>query len=749
MLRLLLINCYLLFTLFATANTIPVKNANDLSQANKQAKPGDIIVLQNGDWNDISFSLTCSGTAENPIIFKAETSGKLRITGNSKLKLGGQYIIVDGWYFINGYSGSSAIIDFRLNKSTVANHCRITNCKIESFNNPKRLDENYWVSFSGKHNRIDHCTFLNKLNLGVLMAVTLEDDESRENFHSIDHNYFGVRLPLASNSGEIIRIGVSQHCQFNSNTQVTDNFFEHCDGETEVVSVKSGSNVVRNNLFKECQGGVVLRHGNDNTVENNIFLGNGKEGTGGVRIINKGQWVVNNLFYKCRGVDFRSPLSIMNGVPNSPANRYVPVTDAVVSNNTFYDCAPISLCEGSDTERSVAPNHVLFERNVFYNSKKNLVYKSFDDIGGIHFAGNLTTQNTTQNLAAGFAKVLLVPRKSGSAAIILTPTSAVLKVSDSLSSAGQARISQAIRSVPGFTDEKKIAMIEANAHKNCGASWLSGIQPAMIPKKANCKNAGDVLQAIEKNKAKNMVVHLSGSDYHFETPVVITANTTITSPVGKKISFAADFPARFLFEITGGASLTLIGLDLDLSGLAQDVFITTDPSGSSAHSSFVMNKCNIKNLKGGFFEAAKSSVCDSVVVHQNSFTNTKGILFNFGNENDKKGYYNVEQLTVTGNAVVNHKEQILSMLRGGNDESTMGPLLIFRNNSISNAKSDQPLIYLYGVQKSFIEKNSFTNCNPDKGPLLEYMDAVRAAHVLRNNTITTSGPVLTNKFVTQ
>ena len=56
-----------------------------------------------------------------------------------------------------------------------------------------------------------------------------------------------------------------------------------------------------------------------NTVENNVFLGNGKEGTGGVRIINKGQWVVNNFFYQCRGVDFRSPLSVMNGIPNSPA----------------------------------------------------------------------------------------------------------------------------------------------------------------------------------------------------------------------------------------------------------------------------------------------------------------------------------------------------------------------------------------------------------------------------------------------
>ena len=73
-----------------------------------------------------------------------------------------------------------------------------------------------------------------KKNMGVLLAVILDDGRSRENHHSIDHNYFGRRPVLGSNGGEIIRVGVSQHCQFNSNTQITNNFFEQCDGETEL-----------------------------------------------------------------------------------------------------------------------------------------------------------------------------------------------------------------------------------------------------------------------------------------------------------------------------------------------------------------------------------------------------------------------------------------------------------------------------------------------------------------------------------
>jgi poly(beta-D-mannuronate) lyase len=297
MLKLFLLKSFICLALVTGASTIIVKNADELKKANKEAKPGDIIVLQDGIWNNITILLNCTGTKDQPITFKAQTPGKVIISGNSKLQIGGTYIIADGLNFSNGYAGDDAVITFRINKNELANYCRVTNTVINDFNNPKRLDENYWVALYGKYNQIDHCSFQNKKNMGVMMAVILDDERSRENFHSINNNYFGFRLPLASNTGETIRVGVSQHCEFNSNTQIIDNFFEQCDGETEIISLKSGSNVIRNNLFKECSGSVVLRHGDFNTVENNIFLGNNKPGTGGVRIINKGQWVVNNLFY--------------------------------------------------------------------------------------------------------------------------------------------------------------------------------------------------------------------------------------------------------------------------------------------------------------------------------------------------------------------------------------------------------------------------------------------------------------------
>lgn len=50
---------------------------------------------------------------------------------------------------------------------------------------------------------------------------------------------------------------------------------------------------------------MVKRHGNYVTVDRNYFIGDGvNENYGGIRIINTGHWVTNNLFYKIKGKNF-------------------------------------------------------------------------------------------------------------------------------------------------------------------------------------------------------------------------------------------------------------------------------------------------------------------------------------------------------------------------------------------------------------------------------------------------------------
>ena len=115
-------------------------------------------------------------------------------------------------------------------------------------------------------------------------------------------------------------------------------------------------------------------------------------------------------------------------------------------------------------------------------------------------------------------------------------------------------------------------------------------------------------------------------------------------------------------------------------------------------------------------------------------------------EKDDKGYYSAEKITLTQNKFDKQNGMLLDIYRGGNDESTMGPILTFSSNKVTNSKSEEPFIHLYGVQRSFIEKNTFANCNTGSA-LIRFEDAVRAMHQFKNNQLKQSGSVSTNKFV--
>ena len=724
--RLLLLNCFLFSTLLLTAKTIVVKNSDELTAANKKAMPGDIIILQDGEWKNLTIHLTCNGTKENPITFRSQTAGKVLITGNSKLKLGGNFLIIDGLNFINGYAGNDAVISFRIDKNQLANNCRVTNTAIDNFNNPKRMDENNWVLFYGKNNRLDHCSFKNKKNMGVLLAVVLDDDRSRENFHSIDHNYFGKRPPLASNGGEIIRVGVSEHCQFNSNTQIKNNFFEYCDGETEIISVKSCSNVVEENVFKECQGSVVLRHGDNNLVKGNYFLGNDKTGSGGVRVINKGQNVVNNIFYKCRGVDFRSPLAVMNGIPNSPANRYVQVINAKIDSNTFYECSPMSLCEGSDAERTLPPDNVTFSNNIFYNTRDSIIYKAYDDINGIKFSGNRVSDKVSQDLPEGLKKTILSKQDNFSKTRKTT-----------------------------WPSVGNIPFAEKEVYVNSGASWFAKYDPDHTKNPiavVNCATTQDVYKQLEKKEP--ILIRLTAKEYALEKPFVVSKFVKF---IGDKKNIIKLSSGKMLsaFIISGNGHLTLDNLHVSGESLKATNLVSSDSSGFSDHYSFSMLNCIITDIKRqtgcqNIFYAYRSMIADSLIIHGTTFANNNCDAIILNEEKEDKGYYNAEKIFISHNKFNNQTGILLDIYRGGNDESTLGPDLTFSHNSLNSCSSEngQPLISFTGVQVTNFFSNSFVNCN-NGNILIKYADRVRAKHLFEKNNLVSSGQLEKDQFLTE
>ncbi|MBK7338581.1 MAG: hypothetical protein IPJ00_21695 [Saprospirales bacterium] len=128
----------------------------------------------------------------------------------------------------------------------------------------------------------------------MTLAVRLDTEASRENNHRSIQLFWNHPI-LGSNGGETIRIGTSHYSLTNSNTIVEYNYFDRCNGEHEIISNKSCRNTFRYNTFFECQGTLTMRHGNETLVESNYFFGNRKPNTGGIRIINEKQKVINIL----------------------------------------------------------------------------------------------------------------------------------------------------------------------------------------------------------------------------------------------------------------------------------------------------------------------------------------------------------------------------------------------------------------------------------------------------------------------
>ena len=233
----------------AMAEEYFVETQAEYEQVAGSVVAGDTIILADGEWRDFEIVLQGQGREEAPITLTAETMGGVILTGQSNLRIGGSHLVVSGLVFRDGHSPTGEVIAFRVDSETLAFNSRVTQVVIDHFSKPDRFDSDYWVALYGRNNRFDHNHLVGKTNAGVTLAVRLNTEDSRENNHRIDHNYFGPRPNLGSNGGETLRIGTSHFAEFNSNTIVENNIFDRCNGEVEIISVKAGGNVVGGNLF--------------------------------------------------------------------------------------------------------------------------------------------------------------------------------------------------------------------------------------------------------------------------------------------------------------------------------------------------------------------------------------------------------------------------------------------------------------------------------------------------------------------
>ncbi|MCB4808017.1 T9SS type A sorting domain-containing protein [Tamlana sp. 62-3] len=348
----------LLILLFAKSiSSQTFTDADDLKSAVNAATNGGIFIVSNGSYADFEATFENMASESEPIVIKAETVGGVTLTGESSFVLKkSSHITIEGFVF-NVVDAGTII------KLEGCNNIRISRNVFEqsTTSSAKWLyiggvwdDTVYPFQYPSHNNRIDHNIFKNKSNLGNYLTIDGSTDDASDTpyqsqYDRIDHNYFYNNGPRATNEQESIRIGWSEMSQSSGYTTVEFNLFEDCDGDPEIISVKSCDNLIRHNTFLKSYGTLSLRHGNRNRVEGNYFFGDGKAigssstgsslYTGGIRIYGTDHVIINNYMEGLTGTRWDAPITLTLGDAidgqSTSWSKHFRAEDVVIAYNTL------------------------------------------------------------------------------------------------------------------------------------------------------------------------------------------------------------------------------------------------------------------------------------------------------------------------------------------------------------------------------------------------------------------------------
>ena len=278
-----------------SARDVFVTRPDQLAAALEGVRPGDRVTLKDGDWRNAKVAVGRGGEAGKVIEIRAQTPGGVKLTGSSFLEINAPYVVVDGLWFHGGAIGKGAVIQFN------SHHGIVRNTAITDYNPASFETGYYWAFFAGDHNGLDRCYFKGKSNLQPVIGNAIED--SRHN--TVSGSYFkNIPYVAGANGREIIRVWGSGKIEERDDDgaffTVESNLFDHADGEgVETISLKSNHNVVQHNTVVATRGGINIRRGNFNVVQDNIVLGSGVVGAHGLRMSGRDNTVQRNYVAGC------------------------------------------------------------------------------------------------------------------------------------------------------------------------------------------------------------------------------------------------------------------------------------------------------------------------------------------------------------------------------------------------------------------------------------------------------------------
>ncbi|MDZ4261095.1 MAG: chondroitinase-B domain-containing protein, partial [Pseudomonadota bacterium] len=384
-----------------------------------------------------------------------------------------------------------------------------------------------------------------------------------------------------------------------------------------------------------------------------------------------------------------------NGTVNAPVNRYGQVVNAQIENNTFIDVDNIQLGAGSDAERNAPPVNSRMYQNLVFNDNTTDVFKIFDDMSGIAFANTVLHKVNSANLKQGFSSKTLTMKRN--AAGLLMPQGEAYKnigASSSLRPINKEDVG------PQWY-EKKVDQVAFDSGKVIRVD--AGIEDSLFNAIAVAKTGDQLVLAPGRYKIAKLL-----------------AIDKVLSISAKKSGTVVLLPNRTtMFEIQNGGSLKLSNLRIDGSespDSAGNILIHTLKSGMYVSYRLFVENTIVENLNVNhshhFLNAGSRSLAEDIRIQGSTFNKVTGDLLKLDKEIDDLGNYNAETLVMNKNHFTNIEGSLLSMYRGGTDESTFGPHLLFTQNRVEKVgqgsrNKRKASLYLHGVQYTRIHDNHF------------------------------------------
>ncbi len=366
-----------------------VRSADEVNRLSGKLAPSDQLVLAaDGTWRDAQVKFEGHGTMDAPILIRPEKPGSVTFTGVSTARFHGEHLIVHDLAFRDIHTTTNHAVIFGVGNGEAkpANHClfhrlRFENCG--SVNPADRPKLKVWLmQMRGRGNTVADCTFRGLQNIGQMIGAAELPHDGLQQLHVLD-NHFIDRPHLDNQNGyEILQIGWSGSRAAPTGSLIQGNTFERCDGENELITLKASDIVVRANRFIASQGVLCLRTGRRVLVQDNLFDGQGRENTGGVRLQGDGHVIIGNTFRDLkRPKDYYAwPISLMAADletygETDQLGGYGRSRDILITRNRFEHCDQrIAAGIYASKVYSLLPENIRVIDNVFVGTKANSAF---------------------------------------------------------------------------------------------------------------------------------------------------------------------------------------------------------------------------------------------------------------------------------------------------------------------------------------------------------------------------------------